>query len=123
MTDIAHDHAQQRTGIGYWAMVALAVLLLGFGVPILVGGIWLITLGGSWYYLFAGLGLVATAWFLIRRELLAVWIYLATYLFTLVWALWEVGFDGWAQVPRLVAPTLVLILVLCCIPVLRRRQS
>src|SRR5690606_31653713 len=49
-----------------------------------------------------------------------VWIYLVTFAGTLAWALWEVGFDGWAQVPRLVAPTVVLVLVLLCIPVLSR---
>src|SRR5690606_19243895 len=33
------------------------------------------------------------------------------------------GLDGWAQVPRLVAPTIILILVLATIPALHRRTN
>lgn len=106
-----------------WATVALGVLLLLFGVPILAGGLWLIALGGSWYYALAGLGLIGTATLLFRRAMAAVWIYLATYVGTVIWAVWEVGLDGWAQVPRLVAPTVILILVLLTIPMLRRRPT
>ncbi|MDQ2704168.1 MAG: PQQ-binding-like beta-propeller repeat protein [Pseudomonadota bacterium] len=50
---------------------------------------------------------------------MAVWVYLVTYIATLIWALWEAGLDPWAQVPRLVAPTIVLILVLTTLPALR----
>ncbi|AJE49052.1 glucose dehydrogenase [Celeribacter indicus] len=107
-----------RSG-GYIATVVLAVVLAVFGLVLLGGGIWLITLGGSWYYAIAGLGLCITAWLLVRASMAALWIYLLTYVFTVIWALWEKGFDGWAQVPRLVAPTVVLILVLITIPVLR----
>lgn len=108
-------------GFGYWAVVALAVVLALLGLPILVGGVWLITLGGSWYYALAGLGLLLTAWFLFRHSMTAVWIYLLTFVGTLIWALWERGLDGWAQVPRLVAPSIVLVLVLLAIPALRGR--
>ncbi|MCP8884454.1 membrane-bound PQQ-dependent dehydrogenase, glucose/quinate/shikimate family [Devosia sp. XJ19-1] len=106
-------------GLGFWWAMFVGLVLLVFGLPIAAGGLWLMTLGGSWYYLPAGIGLVLTAWFLFRRELVAVWIYLLTYVFTLIWALWEAGFNGWAQVPRLLAPTIVLLLVLSTLPVLR----
>lgn len=114
-------HRTERRGPGFWLTMALAGLLALFSIPILVGGVWLISLGGSWYYLFAGAGLLATAWFLLRRSMLAVWVYLLVFAGTLVWALWEAGLSGWPQVPRLVAPTVVLILVLLAIPALRDR--
>lgn len=104
---------------GQWWPILLGIILVLFGLPIAAGGLWLMTLGGSWYYFPAGLGLLVTAYFLFRREVAAVWIYLATFLATLVWALWEAGFDGWAQVPRLLAPTIVLFLVLTTLPMLR----
>ncbi|SKA20875.1 glucose dehydrogenase [Consotaella salsifontis] len=112
-------HGRPR-GAGYVSVVILALILLVFGLPILGGGLYLIVLGGSWYYAPAGLGLVLTAVFLIRRSMTAVWIYLVTYAGTVIWAFWEVGTDWWAQVPRLVAPSVVLILVLLTIPLLRR---
>ena len=109
---------RDRSG-GYIATVLLAVVLGIFGLVLLGGGIWLIVLGGSWYYAIAGLGLCVTAWFLVQPAMLAFWVYLATYAFTLAWAFWEKGGDWWAQVPRLVAPSVVLILVLLTLPVLR----
>ncbi|WP_449396023.1 membrane-bound PQQ-dependent dehydrogenase, glucose/quinate/shikimate family [Devosia riboflavina] len=106
-------------GPGFWWTMFVGVVLLVFGLPIAAGGIWLITLGGSWYYLPAGIGLLLTAWFLLQRSMTAVWIYVLTYAATVVWAFWEAGLDGWAQVPRLIAPTVMLILVLSTIPMLR----
>src|SRR5690606_35577918 len=97
--------------------------ILIFGVPIFLGGIWLAWLGGSWYYIVAGLGLLLTAVFLIRRSMLSVWIYLLTLAGSVALAFWEVGSDWWAQVPRLVAPTVVLIFVLALIPTLRRHAG
>ncbi|MFZ3582497.1 membrane-bound PQQ-dependent dehydrogenase, glucose/quinate/shikimate family [Loktanella sp. DJP18] len=98
----------------------VAAVLMIFGLPLVAGGAWLMSLGGSWYYLPAGTGLILTAWFLFRQERLAVWIYLITFAGTVIWALWEAGLDPWAQVPRLVAPTVVLVLVLTTLPALRR---
>ena len=37
-------------------------------------------------------------------RMLGFWIYLVVFALTVVWALWERGFNGWAQVPRLAAP-------------------
>jgi quinoprotein glucose dehydrogenase len=34
-----------------------------------------------------------------------------------LWALWEVGLNGWALVPRVIAPTVLLVLVLAVLPV------
>lgn len=104
---------------GFWWSVVLGILLLIFGLPIAGLGAWLIALGGSWYYLPAGIGLVVTAIFLFRRDRMAFWVYLVVYAATVVWALWEAGFNGWAQVPRLVAPTVVLALMLLTLPALR----
>jgi quinoprotein glucose dehydrogenase len=42
-------------------MILLAILLVVFGLPMLVGGVWLITLGGSWYYALAGTTLIIIA--------------------------------------------------------------
>jgi len=112
-----------RMTAGDWAVILLGVLLVVFGIPMLVLGIWLITLGGSWYYALAGIGLLATAWFLFRRDVAAFWMYFVTFVGTVLWALWERGFDGWAQVPRLLAPTIVMVLMLLAMPVLRRHMA
>tara|TARA_R110000868_G_scaffold198474_2_gene444811 strand:- start:25266 stop:25610 length:345 start_codon:yes stop_codon:yes gene_type:complete len=106
----------------HWAILVLGWVLVIFGAVLLAGGIWLIVLGGSWYYGLAGLGLIVTGALLNRASMAAVWLYLVIWLATVVWAYWEVGTDWWAQVPRLVAPTLVLVLILICIPGLTGRS-
>ncbi len=119
--DEHREYYRPNRGAGYWATFAVALVVLLFGIPIFAGGLYLAWLGGSWYYAIAGIGLLATAYFLFEASMAGVWAYLATWVFTVVWAFWEAGFDWWAQVPRLVAPTVVLVLVLLTIPALRRR--
>ncbi|MDP2084911.1 MAG: PQQ-binding-like beta-propeller repeat protein [Gemmobacter sp.] len=119
---MARVYANRPTSAGRWWRYFVALLLVIVGVPLAAGGAYLIFLGGSWYYLPAGLGLVLTAWYLFRGDMAAVWIYLITFVATVIWALWEAGLNGWAQVPRLVAPTVVLVLVLTTIPTIPRRR-
>ena len=119
MAEARARHTTDR-GPTYWWAVIVAVLLIAFGAPIAAGGLYLITLGGSWYYLPAGIGLLLTAFLLIRQDRTAIGVYLLTYIGTLAWAFWEAGFNGWAQVPRLVAPSVVLLLVLSTWPALKR---
>ncbi|TKI06591.1 glucose/quinate/shikimate family membrane-bound PQQ-dependent dehydrogenase [Martelella alba] len=78
--------------------VLFAVLSGGY---LFIGGIWLIALRGSWYYLIAGAVMLATAWLLYLRRPLALWLYAVFLLGTVAWSLWEVGSDFWALTPRL----------------------
>uniref|UniRef100_UPI0035C77B6F transketolase C-terminal domain-containing protein n=1 Tax=Serratia quinivorans TaxID=137545 RepID=UPI0035C77B6F len=71
------------------------------GLYLLGGGIWLAKLGGSLYYIIAGLVLLVTAWLLARRRATALLLYAVFLLGTTIWALWEVGPDFWALTPRL----------------------
>jgi glucose dehydrogenase len=104
------DHLR---GGGWWIFaVLLAVVLTLFGLALFAGGVWLIFLGGSWYYALAGAGLLVTAWLLVTDTHDALPVYGLIWLATVIWAFWEVGTDWWAQVPRLVAPTVVLVLIL-----------
>jgi hypothetical protein len=50
--------------------IAFIVIGLGFAA----GGGWLIALGGSWYYLAAGIGLALTGLLLLRRSAAALWL-------------------------------------------------
>lgn len=114
---------QVARGSWFWWRAFVAALIGVFGAAIAAGGLWLILLGGSWYYLPAGIGLIVTAWLLFRGRGGALWVYLLVYGATVLWALWEAGLNGWAQVPRLVAPTVVLVLVILAAPGLRRRGT
>jgi quinoprotein glucose dehydrogenase len=114
---VAHDYV--RKGVGYWLTMLLALLILLIGAFLFAGGIILIGLGGSPYYAFAGLLLIVTSWLMFSGRQVAIWVYAITFLFTLVWALYESGFNGWAQVPRLLGPVILFVLILFTTPVLR----
>lgn len=89
----------------------LALVLLLFGVTLAVGGVRLVSLGGSFYYVTAGIGLLASGVLLWQANAWGAYVYGLVVLGTAIWALMEVGFDGWALMPRLL-PFLVLALFL-----------
>jgi quinoprotein glucose dehydrogenase len=83
------------------ALLLVLALLIGLaGLGLVVAGGWLIALGGSWYYLLAGLGLVATALLLPRGGGRGLMVYALVVAFTLAWALWEVGLAWWPMAAR-----------------------
>jgi quinoprotein glucose dehydrogenase len=112
--------ARQQRGWGDMALLAWAVVLALLGVGLLVMGGRLAMLGGSWYYLLAGVALLASAALLAKRQALGVWVLGATLLATLVWAWWEVGNNGWALVPRLAWLAVVGLVTAGFWPVARR---
>lgn len=103
-------------GIAGFAVKALGVLFCLLGLVLAGGGGWLLALGGSAYYLIAGLALIVSGVFLFRRSLLGNLIYIGLFAATLIWALVEVGLNGWALVPRIVAPLVLLVLVVAALP-------
>ncbi|MBB4184965.1 quinoprotein glucose dehydrogenase [Sinorhizobium terangae] len=81
-------------------IVLTAILFALIGLAIGAGGIRLLMLGGSPYYLIAGLGFLLTAFLLFRRRPAALWVYALVVVGSLAWAVWEVGFDWWQLGPR-----------------------
>ncbi len=80
--------------------IITGLLLIVLGVLLGAGGVWLAVLGGSWAYIVLGIGLAATGVLLARRRRTALGVYALLLVVTLIWALWEVGLDRWALVPR-----------------------
>ena len=71
------------------------------GLALAVGGAYLLMLGGSFYYLLAGLGMAATGVLLIVRRREALGLYALVLFGTTAWALIEVRLDWWQLLPRL----------------------
>jgi quinoprotein glucose dehydrogenase len=76
------------------------LVLLVLGVPVLLAGFWLGVLGGTWYYLLAGLGFVLTGVLLMRRSPAGLWVFAVLIGGTLAWAIWETGLDWWPLAAR-----------------------
>ena len=52
-------------------VVVVAAIFLLIGIVLFIGGIWLAVVGGSLYYLLAGLGLIGTGALVLRGQRLA----------------------------------------------------
>jgi len=95
-----------------------ASILLFCGIILASGGLELVLLGGSTYYLVAGIALVVSAVFLWRGSRKGMWLYLLAVAYTVTWSFWEIGTDGWALASRIGTPLLLALYFL--IPRVRR---
>ncbi|BBI59966.1 hypothetical protein HSBAA_12720 [Vreelandella sulfidaeris] len=103
------EHSRTRCK---WPPLLLGLLLVAAGLALVIGGGKLVSLGGSAYYLIAGIGVIASGVLLAMRRGAALWLYALILFATLVWALWEVGLDWWQLVPRVAIPCLIGIIML-----------
>ena len=95
-----------------------AAIIAIIGLVLTGGGGWLLSLGGSPYYLVTGIAFLVTAVLLFRRSAAALWLYALIVLGSLGWAIWEVGFDWWQLGPR--GGVIVLIGLWLMLPAIRR---
>ncbi|MFT4077347.1 MAG: membrane-bound PQQ-dependent dehydrogenase, glucose/quinate/shikimate family [Asticcacaulis sp.] len=105
--------AQTKAG---WGQKLLGIVLVLIGVILVIGGVKLVLLGGSWYYLLAGLALAVSGGLTFTGRVLGNWIYITTFILTVIWAFFESGLNGWALVPRIVAPLVLLVFVIATLP-------
>ena len=112
--------SQRDAPRGFSLLLTITAALIGLiGLALFAGGAWLLAVGGSFYYALAGIGLIATAFLLVRRSPLALLVYAAVVTLTLVWAVAEIGFDWWQLVPR--GDVIFLIGLVLLTPWIRRR--
>jgi len=94
--------------------IIMSFILLLLGIVFVAGGVWLAVLGGSLYYVIAGIAIALSGWLLLKRRTSGLILYALTLLGTLGWALWEVGFDWWALSAR--ESLLIVIGILLLLP-------
>ena len=105
-----------------WLILLGAVITLA-GLFFAIGGIRLVTLGGSWYFLIAGIALLASGGLILTRRPAGAVLFGVTFLATIAWALWEVGLTFWPLVSRLLAMGVGATVVALSYPLLRRARG
>ncbi|GAA5235534.1 glucose/quinate/shikimate family membrane-bound PQQ-dependent dehydrogenase [Verticiella sediminum] len=103
-----------------WPVWIVAALVLLSGLFLTLGGVYLAVLGGSLYFVVAGLGLLVSGWLMARGRPAGAWLFLVVMLATLVWAVWDAGLEFWPLVSRLFAFGVISVLVALVYPLLVR---
>ncbi|MFS2221419.1 membrane-bound PQQ-dependent dehydrogenase, glucose/quinate/shikimate family [Pantoea sp. B65] len=107
-----------KSGVTKSLIILLATLIVVVGVFMLAGGVYLITLGGSWYFAPAGLIITIAGILLGLRRPIGVYLYLIALVASFIWSISEVGFTFWPLVSRLFALSILAVLVLLITPLL-----
>ena len=96
---------------GNWFARIIGILLGLIGLWLTIGGAWLLWLGGSAYYLPAGIGCLISAWHYLKgRPNAGFWAYIVVFVGTCIWAFAEVGSQFWPLVPRVIGPAVFAVL-------------
>ena len=102
-------------------LLALVIVLLS--LAFLGGGLRLLTLGGSSYYVITGVGLLIAGVQLWRRKASSALWYALVFIGTVHWAAWESGLDYWGWVPRLDLITVIGFFLALLLPYLDKPTS
>lgn len=108
--------------LGLWCFV-LGILLLATGLYFVIGGGKLLSLGGSGYFVIAGIFTVLSAIQFFRRRSSAVVIFALVFIGSAIWAVQDAGVDFWPLVSRLMFLAGMLLLALLTYPSLRQREA
>ncbi|MCL6723070.1 membrane-bound PQQ-dependent dehydrogenase, glucose/quinate/shikimate family [Klebsiella sp. T2.Ur] len=94
-----------------------SIVLILTGLTLTFGGIWLLVLGGSCYYLTIGIAYILATTLLMCRNKHFASVVTSVFLITVGWALWESGINYWALFPRLIIPAVLTVISLVLLPI------
>ncbi|RMX06323.1 glucose/quinate/shikimate family membrane-bound PQQ-dependent dehydrogenase [Corticibacter populi] len=103
-----------------WPIWIASSLVLLFGLFLGIGGAYLAYLGGSWYFVLSGLGLLVSAVLMFGRRTSGAWLFALVMVLTIVWAVADAGLTFWPLVSRLFAFGVLSLLVALAWPSLAR---
>lgn len=98
-------------------VLALIAIYLGYG------GIQLIGLGGSFYYVIAALFLLVSAFYLFKHQIKGAYAFFIFLALTVIWAIWEAGFDFWPFIARVGLFAFIGIFVALVMPSLKGTEQ
>lgn len=110
------NDARHYSSARLWLFRILGLIFFAIGAVLVVGGFKLAALGGSLYYVIIGLFLSASGILTALGRVQGLYLYTLAFLITVVWSLWESGLDGWALLPRLVGPFILLFFTVLVMP-------
>ena len=105
-----------------WLVVLGAIIALA-GLFFLLGGVRLISLGGSWYFALSGIAIVVSGVLIALRRPSGALLFGLVTLLTAGWAVWDAGLDFWPMISRLLVFGVGASVVALSFPLLRRARG
>lgn len=109
-------------GLIAWTIL-LGIILLVVGLFFAIGGGKLVSLGGSWYFIIAGIITLISAIQFFRRKSSAVVLFFIVFAGTLIWAVADAGWSFWPLVSRVMVPSGLMVLAFLTWPALRKHEG
>ena len=106
-----------------WLLVGLGVLIALIGLGLAGGGGYLVSLGGSGYFLLMGLAMLVSGLLIARRDPRGAWIYGVALVLTAIWAVWDTGLEYWPLVSRVLTFAVIGLVVALVYPTLVRASG
>lgn len=109
--------------MGKLLLVGIGVVIGVLGAVLAIGGVRLVTLGGSWYFLMAGLVMAGSGLLIARQKPEGAWLFGVLIIGTLGWALADVGWQYWPLISRLFMLGVLALIVALIYPHLMRASG
>lgn len=120
MSDAIPVSGKRPGGIGRWLLVIVGVAIALVGLYLAGGGAYLAVLGGSWYFVLAGLATLAAGVLIAKANPNGAWLFGIVLVLSVIWAVWETGLEFWSLVSRLLVLSVMGLVVTLLYPTLLR---
>ena len=106
-----------------WLLGGLGILIALIGLGLAAGGGYLLSLGGSAYFLLMGLAMLVSGLLIARRNPRGAWLYGVALVLTAIWAVWDAGLEYWPLVSRVLTFAVIGFVVALIYPTLVRASG
>ncbi|ROM17380.1 pyrroloquinoline quinone-dependent dehydrogenase [Pseudomonas protegens] len=106
-----------------WLLGGLGILIALIGLGLAAGGGYLLSLGGSAYFLLMGLAMQVSGLLIARRNPRGAWLYGVALVLTAIWAVWDAGLEYWPLVSRVLTFAVIGLVVALIYPTLVRASG
>lgn len=117
------NQSQRLSGISKFILVGLGVIITLLGLALAAGGMKLVNLGGSWYFLVGGLVMAVSGLLIARFKLAGAWLFAAFLVGTAIWTVSDAGLVFWPVFSRLFMFSAVGLAVTLVYPLLKRANG
>ncbi len=111
---------QRASRASTFLFLGLGVVIALLGLALAAGGVRLVSLGGSWYFLIGGLAMALSGLLIALRKPAGAWLFAAFLVATAVWAVADTGLVFWPLFSRLFMFSAIGVVVALVYPLLAR---